>query len=207
MITLLIINCKKDSLQSPPPDITSTITGYFPLSVGNYWIYDIYRINDTTGLEEQLNIGDTVRIIAEEIINNNTYYSFEQKQHWISFSYEKDTIYLRDSSEYIVNLAGDIIFSSTDFNNILHQIDYSPATFLVEYSVSDTVETRTVPSGTFECLNYKGRVQNTDPNNDKPDRFMHNCYADNVGLVFQTIFYSSSYETHFERRLSDYHLE
>ena len=79
--------------------------------------------------------------------------------------------------------------------------------YFSEFSVSDTTENITVPAGTFECLNFKGKFNNTNSDDDKPDRFWNNCYAEDVGLVFQTIFFVSTYEQHYERRLSEYHLE
>ena len=88
--------CKKEAPQTNPLIDNVLVSEFLPFTVGNYWIYDVYKVNDTTGLEELLDVGDTVRIIAEEIINNETYFSFEQKQHWISTSNEKDTVFLRD---------------------------------------------------------------------------------------------------------------
>ena len=55
--------------------------------------------------------------------------------------------------------------------------------------------------------NFKGRFYSTTPGNNDPDRFIDNCYAENVGIVFQTIFFASQFGVHYERRLSDFHLE
>ena len=54
---------------------------------------------------------------------------------------------------------------------------------------------------------FKGKFNNSNPDNEKPDRFFNNCYAEDVGLVFQTTFFASTYTRHYERRLSEYHLE
>jgi hypothetical protein len=199
-------SCKKDNPQTANPDITTSNSTYFPFIVGNYWYYDLYRVVDTTGLEESLNYSDTTRIIAEEVINSKTYFVIEQDS-WLSQDNRKDTLYYRDSSGYIVNVEGNILFSSGDFNNILHETDYAPATWAVEYSVPDLIENHSVPSGDFDCLNFKGRVYSTNPNNNNPDRFLDKCYSENIGIVFQTIFYASQHGVHFERRLSNYHLE
>jgi len=198
--------CKKDEPQITNPDITTSNSAFLPFTVGNYWYYDLYKVIDSTGMEESLNYADTAKVIAEEMINGNTYFVIEQDS-WLSQDNRKDTLYYRDSSGYIVNVDGDILFSSVDFNNILHTIDYDPTPWVVEYSVSDAFENHSVPSGDFDCLNFKGRFFSTDPNDNRPDRFIDNCYSENVGIVLQSIFYASQFDVRYERRLSDFHLE
>ena len=198
--------CQKDDPQIINPNIETSNSAYFPFTLGNYWYYDIYKVIDSTGMEESLNYTDTTKIIAEEMINGNTYFVIEQDSR-LSQDNRKDTLYYRDSSGYIVNVDGDILFSSVDFNNILYSIDYDPALWSVEYTVLDAIENHSVPSGDFDCLNFKGRVFSTDPNDNHPDRFIDNCYSENVGIVFQSIFYASQFDVHYERRLSDFHLE
>ena len=170
-----IFTCKKDSPQDILPPIPPSAPNYFPFTIGNYWIYDHYKVNDTTGVEEQLNAADTIRIIGEKIINDKTYYVFEQREYWLNNNAEMDTVYYRDSSGYIVDLEGTITFSSVDFNNIIRVDSLGFEMYFSEYSVSDTTENITVPAGTFECLNFKGKFNNTNPDNDKPDRFLNNC--------------------------------
>lgn len=201
-----IFTCKKDTPQNPSPPSPTTPISYLPFTVGNYWYYDLYKVTDTSGLEEQLSYVDSVKVISEEVINGNNYFVIAQDS-WLSQDNRKDTLYYRDSSSYIVNVAGDILFSFVDFDNILYEADYTPAPWAVEYSVAESLENHTVPSGTFNCLNFKGRVYSTTPGNNDPDRYIHNCYAENVGIVFQTIFFASQFGVHYERRLSDYHLE
>ncbi len=198
--------CKKDKTCEEPPVINPPDPIYFPFTIGNYWIYDVYLVNDSTDIETQQNYSDTLRIIAEEVINGNTYFVIEEDR-WLSNTNLKDTLYYRDSSGYIVNLEGEIIFEYVAFNTIVRTDSFASNMYVSEYSVSDATENITIPAGTFDCLNFKGRFNKTNPDDDEPDRFLNNCYAKDVGLIFQTIFFASNYETHYERRLLDYHLE
>ena len=64
-----------------------------------------------------------------------------------------------------------------------------------------------VPAGTFECLDFQGKFASSDPSQNYPERILHNCYAKEVGIVFQNVFFASNTTHTFERRLSAYHLE
>ena len=204
-ILIVLSGCKDELPNNPAPPIPPA-PNYYPFTVGNYWIYDVYHVVDSTGEEDQLSYSDTISVIAEEEINGNSYFVIEQDS-WLTQNNRKDTVYLRDSSSYIVNEEGVILFSYANFDNILSIVDYDPAPFVVEYSIQDSIENHAVPSGNFDCLNFKGRFYSTIPNNNDPDRFLDNCYAEDVGLVFQTVFYASAFGFHYERRLADFHLE
>lgn len=203
----LIANCKKDNTPPYVPPVDPPDPVYLPLSIGSYWYYDIYLVNDSTGVEEKVNLGDTVRIIEEKIINGYNYFGFEQKEYMLSPPNMKDTVYLRDSSGYIVNLEGTIIFAHNDFNNTLRVETYGATFYQAEYSISDTLENITTAAGTFDCLNFKGRFNSTNPNDNFPDRFLNNYYAKDVGLVLETTFFVNSFSRHYERRLTEYHIE
>ncbi len=206
LIIFVTSTCKKENQKNSAPNTSTEASSYFPLEIGNFWYYDLYKVVDSSGLEEQLNYSDTVRIIGEEMIDGNNYFVIEQDS-WLTQNNRKDTLFYRDSSSYLVTPEGNIVFSSVEFNSILRLVDYDPAPWAVEYTVPDTIENHTVPAGTFECLNYRGRVYSTTPNNNYPERFVHNCYSEDVGVVFQSIFFVSQYGVQYERRLADYHLE
>lgn len=83
----------------------------FPTKKGSYWVYQWYSI-DSVGNEIALNQTDSLKIIGDSILNGKTYAIYKQKD----FSSNQVTYLQRDSSGYIVNENGEILFTYVDFN-------------------------------------------------------------------------------------------
>ena len=79
---------------------------YTPLSIGNYWVYEGYKI-DTNGIEEPLNNHDSLVIKRDTIINGHSYFVLEGNK--ISSIWKIKGIF-RDSAEYAVNSDGKKFF-------------------------------------------------------------------------------------------------
>lgn len=94
---------------------------YLPMSVGNYWIYQHYKI-DSLGNEMPLrNYTDSVYIVKDSIINGDRYYKFES-----SIYFEKFKGFFRDSCGHLIKSTGEIIFSATNFvDTIRYEYGYN----------------------------------------------------------------------------------
>lgn len=172
----------------------------FPLAVGNYWIYEIARV-DNLGNEEFLSMNDTIEIIGDTIINNEQYYTWSDT----NFGFNKQTTTVRDSAGFLINSKGIIILSTDVFDEVLHTSE-TGGIARFEYTMQSDVQNVTVPLGDFECLNYEGIVTHITDSDYVP-RKLFNFYSDGVGLVASNTFFFNNIDFSFERRLVEFHLE
>jgi len=98
-----IYSCKKDNIDpgTPAPE-TIPMNAYFPLSIGNYWVYEF-----TTRLPDGTVVGtpsiDTLKITGDTLIQSYTYYILETNKPSLNTSFMR-----RDSLGYIINTKGAI---------------------------------------------------------------------------------------------------
>lgn len=187
------------------PPAAEVVPNFLPLQTGNYWIYDVVRV-DTSGEETMMGYSDTLRVIGDTLHNGNTYYIVEQDR-WLTTTAIKDTAIWRDSSGYLVSINGRVNFSADDYNTIFYTWEIPAVQMQVDYFMDDSLYMYEVPAGNFSCLNYVGRVQYLDPTSNFSDRFFYTAYSNNIGMIYQNEFYASSIAFEFQRRLREYHLE
>ncbi len=208
LLTLVIISysCKKDKKEENTPT-PITYPNYSQLKVGNYWVYQYFRI-DTLGHETPQNFYDSCYVQKDTVINGQTYYKM-YRPFW-----ENHNIFsiLRDSLHYIIDYKyGRKLFSSQDFENILKSgyITLSPTDTICYYTVKMTDRNMSVvtPAGTFVTLNGK-ETYNMYPNyvSGGNPRYKNTRYAENIGIVIETLPFYTSDPTYTERRLVRYHL-
>lgn len=99
----IIYSCKKDNNQPGiTPPATIPMNAYFPLSIGNYWVYEF-----TTRMPDGTIVGtpsiDTIKVSGDTTINTYTYYILESNKPVQNTRY-----YRRDSLGYVVNQKGSI---------------------------------------------------------------------------------------------------
>ena len=207
LMTVYFTSCQKDGAE-PEPDIQKA-HNYFPLEIGNYWIYSNYEI-DTLGNEKDMNKKDSVIISRDTTIRGNQYYILEGLKFPNNVSHWSIIDILRDSSGYLVDDKGGIKFSATNFKDTLYtfvQLNNEDTLYTLTYKMEKSNSLVTVPAGEFKALNFKGTVFTPFTiKGIKNPRYIDNYYAENVGKIFQTYFYMSSQKT-FEKRLIRYKIE
>lgn len=179
MISLLVFHsCKKDEI---------TID-YYPLNIGNYWVYG----HDWDGMSgsgyDYLTI-DSIFIQNDTIINGFTYFVIERAPNLFNEDWSiVDNV--RDSLGYIVNCKGDILFSSTNFTDILFTevtLLGSDTFYVATYQMEEPDYNIKVPAGSFRVLNYKGTVIENDnifpPWVELFNKVKNNYYAMGIGKV------------------------
>jgi hypothetical protein len=204
-ITLAILtSCQKND-ENP----LQKKSDYLPLEIGNYWVYEHYKI-DTLGNETKLSWVDSIVIKRDTIIGNNKYYIHEG----IMFNIGWRVIEIvRDSFKYLVNDKGKILFSENNFSDILNFEfecfnDTNDTIYTISYRMENPTHQVNVPSGNFEVLNYRGDLTFYAYNNIDPpfiNRTLNRYYAPNVGKILHTYYYASAPHT-YERRLVRYNV-
>jgi len=194
VISLLAVSCNKNDSESDLIPVAQT--DYMQLKVGNYWVYDNYHI-DADGNEILSQNKDSVVIIGDTMIGGIQYF----KQHLIGQSH---VVYLRDSSGFLITLEGDVLFSSTDFSNIIRQDTIANGLAFITYKMEDSDTLITVPMGNYSCITFKGTVNALDPEYPHGVQYTYYFYADGFGQVKSSYYLFSNPMLRVERRLSQF---
>jgi len=202
--------CKKDPIENKTSSTAQTNSpSYSQLKVGNYWIYQRFEI-DSIGNETALNKFDSCFIESDSIIHNQVYYKMMRPKVNGGSLQTYIISFIRDSLHYIVNSGGQIIFSSLDYTTTFqtgHELLNSDTVNYYYLKMDDINFQVNTPLGNFNTLNYK-LTMNFWPNYNMMGgtRYYHTRYAENVGIVTETITLYLFSPTQRERRLIRYHL-
>jgi hypothetical protein len=202
MMLIAFAGCKKD----PEPTIEDPVTypDFSQLKVGNYWIYQQFKI-DANGIATATETYDSCYVEKDTVINGNTYAKvFRQNLYTPQQKY----VFLRDSLHYTVNSSGIIEFSSEDFSTVFNSYSVlaGPDTVCqVIRKMTDPNLNVIVPAGTFTTSDCR-ETYYMYPNwtNAGVERYKHNRYSENVGVVVETLPFYASNPEYVERRLVRY---
>lgn len=201
-LMIAFFSCKDDDT-TPGEMIDDVLPVYTPLTTGSYWIYEWAKI-DTLGNETLMTTRDTISILGDTLINGNTYAILDG-----TYLGSQSRQFHRDSLGYLVNSNGQVLFSESNTDELLHtdSIPSGISPFLVrEYRMEGNVTTIDASVGTFDCLNYQGKYIPLDPDYPHGIRYSNVYYADGIGDVESLIFYYSSPDN-LIRRLVEYNIE
>jgi hypothetical protein len=211
MMVFVVTSCEKkaENLDDNTNNNQALTSEYLPLSVGNYWVYQYFRI-DENGVETEMEQQDSIRIVKDTTINGNTFYIKEGNNilggDWVRLEI------VRDSAAHLIDETGKILFSESNFTDTI--------SFEVEVANSDTLYTQSnkmetvggnvvYPAGTFaNVLDNKGTVMvflNIPENIENP-RIRDKYFAPSIGEISNTYFYISS-PSIMLRKLISYHIE
>ena len=150
---------------------------FYALTVGNSWVYKSQRYNFNTESYEDTEIIDSVSIVGTEAILGNTYFKFRTKttgstdsESQLSNSNGTKFEYFREVDGNLVNDSNAIVFTTTDYSEIL-VLEASWGSIFEK--LAEDLATVEVPAGTFECYN-KQRYARTPEGEDLPS--MDNFY-------------------------------
>lgn len=163
-VLLTIVSCsKKESTVNPPlPTVPDPATKYYPLDIGNYWVYENVMI-DTLGDETIDEFIDSLIVTRDTLINGNSYAVIEGVKKFAQQPNEWQVRHiLRDSSGYMVDHTGGILFSANNFTDTLRirvQLynDDQDTLFISHYKMEKPEEKVIVKAGTFEVI-WKSRL-------------------------------------------------
>jgi len=181
---LAFASCKKESNNQEEPQ--QSVLEYFPLEIGNYWVYEKAGCDSTWENCNSISI-DTNTITKDTVINGFTYFKLEGKQLL------SDTpVFLRDSSNYLVTDNGNIYLSIADFN-VISDTNYliirpGDTLYYSYHQMINHPNNIQVPAGSFDCIDHKLSIFR------KADNFnieynTHKMFAPNIGLVYENAMY------------------
>ena len=150
---ILFYSCDRDKKTitpeepEPAPSVTPSL---FPMSVGNYWVYQLSN-DDSLGNLNLQNGFDSVYVEADTMIASEHYYKFRHSNTtsyagYYSFGNATSVQYLRDSSGYIVNANHQIVLDKTHINDTINRYIISPAEYVC--TVPHTFSQKTFLIGT-----------------------------------------------------------
>ncbi len=149
---IFLSSCSKNN-SSPvqTPVVEEKVTDYFPLTVGNYWVYQLFRA-DTSMVPVPNGYFDSTYVEKDTVVNGKSFkkvisgYLFE---YWL----------LRDSADFLVNELGQRQFTHRQFTATLYdyQPDYATG-FVVSAAMSQKDSTFIVPAGQFVSKYLVGSV-------------------------------------------------
>jgi hypothetical protein len=195
-------NCNDDD----GPTLITPATEYLPLTVGNYWIYQWYKIDESGNETQHGNYLDSIYISGDTVINGFTYSIIKGKE----FNAPIERFY-RDSSGYLVSATNNIPLFSTISTTEQLGIDTifteTGPLVMLAYSMQNPTPSITVPAGTFSnCLTTLTSLTSFEEDYEYGVRNYPYQYAEGVGRVQHKISFYSSGE-YYESRLVRYHVE
>ncbi len=205
---LMTYACKKTKETEPEvdPPIASDVSNYSQLKVGNYWIYQEFKI-DTNNIATPTTVFDSVYIEKDTLMWGNPCFKVVKPS-----SMGKRFYFLRNANDCIVDYDGIKLFSFSNFSTPLYsRVEVIPSTTDTIYKVvrkmTDKDLSVTVPAGTFITSNAQ-LTYNIYPKYASAGaiRYAHSRYAENVGLITETLPFYLSLGGYTELRLVRYHL-
>lgn len=209
LMTIFIYSCKKDKDKEPATTTpTTTYLNFSQLKIGNYWVYQEFDI-DTNGNATPQNTFDSCYVEKDTLINTKTYLKIVKPMPY--FPNQKEISFQKDSLHYIVNSTGKILFSYQDFSTVFESSYFmaepNDTVCQIVKQMADKNLTVTTPAGTFTTSNakatylmypnwtYAGNTRNTNTR-----------YAENIGIVIETLPFVVTSPNYIERRLVRYHI-
>jgi len=182
-------SCKEND--NPDPEPQNSVLEYFPLAIGNYWVYERSSC-DSTWTDCNLISIDTNRITKDTLINELLYYKMEGK----NILGNNIPVYLRDSNNFIVNSIGQILLTTQVFDSILYEkyvmdINQNDTIFYLFNQMIDHPNNVVVQAGTFNCIDNRTTLFKVQEGINEGIN-AHSYYAKGVGLVYHNSIFAGS---------------
>lgn len=206
LLVMLFISCNKEESLAPSVQLEEEeldATKYYPLAIGNYWVYQRFAI-DAEGNATPQNQMDSIRVIADSLIDGKRYFvAVGSKSPFVRNS----VVFLyRNDQGKLVDHNGEVIITPFSFSKPFHQgtIPFHSNTIYSE-TIMQEGGTQFTPIGTFNSL-----IRRTYHNLDSKI-IIHNDehYVEGIGLISWQVKYMTPMLTkgiYDEYRLIDYQL-
>ena len=202
--SFLFVSCNKDDGDKAAQEQEAD-AGFFALQVGNSWVYNYFRVDNDTG--ELINQGgtETVEIIDEEVIGEETIFTMRtttvDDDDSCAICHENPlfTKKVKDSLGYLVEIDGETIFSSVNTEDFLVSSQGFGDIFRV---LKPNEVLITVPAGQFTTKDNERYA--IDPDGNRYNGQDNLYYADGVGEIKQTISTVTNLRILYEKHLVSY---
>lgn len=197
----MMISCNNDDDSSEQ----MVETEFFPLSVGNYWVYKMY---DTPNPETDellfASIIDTVKIKGTTLVDDIQYFVKETKRYNSNILEEESTELIRvNESGHLVAEGGKVLHPG---NDIAYTVSQEWMDFVLEYKLEQEF-TWNFEGSTYAVMPYVGKPQNEDIVNHPylEGKKVIYGYQEGIGEVYMSC--PAVFGTYlYEMRLVDFHL-
>ncbi len=197
------VSCKKTTEEIVP----AVKSDYFQLKVGNYWIYEGYQI-DSTGVATSTGISDSAYIEKDTMTGGNRYFKLIEAP--FIFSPLQYTIFLRDSSGYLVDKSGRVLASDFNFSDTL-QFDTAHPSLYTGYLTMTGKDSLVKMAGGIELPSITAQYKIVPAPvyaGSMPVRYAYEVYARGIGkMKTHNFFFFTGYKSSFERRLLRYNVQ
>ena len=201
--TVFLPSCSKENTKDNPPVQKETVLNYMPLAVGNYWVYQRYTC-DSGELDCVEKSIDTSQITKDSLINGNIYYKMVGQS-----LAGAQSVFLRDSGDYIVDATGIIYFTlsdtSTTFNHQYAPTGQPDTLYFWYFQLEQNAVAVEVPLGSYNCKDMRGHFYRHQ-DNFEIDHNTHSLYSKDVGLVKKTALFASNLSV-LKQELIGFHIE
>jgi hypothetical protein len=194
-------SCKKDE-PDPNPAPQESVLNYFPLTIGNYWVYETLQCDSGLINCEHVSI-DTNVVSKDTLIDGELYYKIEGMR-----LYYNDPVYYRDSGDFIVDSNGEIIFTIKQSNekyNVRYVINQYDTIFYWYYQLYDDMIDVNTSIADFECLDFRLSFFRAADNYEIEHNTNH-MYSKDIGLIEESAVFVSSLSGR-KRVLTGYHVQ
>lgn len=187
VLTALIVflACNKNESNPVPKE---SVLQYYPLEVGNYWVYETFQCDSGIINCEHVSI-DTNVVSKDTLVDGFTYYKIEGMK-----LYYDEPVYYRDSGNYIVDLYGGIIFTiqpGNEMYNARYIIFESDTVFYWYYQLYNEMIDVNTSIGHFNCLDFRQSFFR-EADNFEIEHNTNHLYSKDVGLVEESAIFASS---------------
>lgn len=209
----LLFSCKKDKQPDGNLKDDMLYPSYSHLDSGNYWVYALYK-TDSLGNGTPTGELDSCFVAKDTVIRGAKWYKY------VEFSSGSSTYsFLRDSLQYLVDIDGNILFASQDFNTVFynryavfpgHQVAPVDTVAFVTRQMVDKDKLITVPAGTFGTSTMRTTWKLSDTLTQMgffSPRILDTRYSMKVGKVSEVLDFYLQNPTYRERRLLRYHVK
>lgn len=183
-------------------------SGFYALAVGNSWVYKNYVFNNTSETYEDVNIIDSVKIVATENIDGELYFKFR----FLKTGNDHGLLHAQPNGEYFEYLRevdGDLISSKGNVkftnSNPEERKLYENGAGIVYEKLNEGVFDINIEAGFFSCV--KSERYSVDFNGDLHSARDSYYYADGYGLVYDTCSFLVREKPYLIRRLFSYNIK
>jgi len=200
ILALIFFSCEKKNSQ----ETTSSIPDFVKLKVGNYWVYDFFKV-DSNGVATDQGKTDSSYIEKDTLINGDKY--FIKNSHSYMFGSRRSI--LKDSSGYLLQRIPDgssiILFARDNYTDIFIS-DTVDNLFLRKDMMTGKDSTVSVPAGTFITRSMCYVATPLDPAYPWGMRRVYYIYGKDTDQIKYTMCFWSD-PGYYEARLVRYHVE
>ena len=204
ILAIALFSCKKkpETILVVTPPAAASAYVYYPMKVGNYWVYT-WAQGDTNNVPlGGQNVTDSVYVQKDTIINGNTYFVLVD-----AISSMFGGIF-RDSSGYMVDVYGRIQFSTSNFTDVLKTDSiFTPSLVEVnQWKMLNDVAIST-PAGNFNAIQFKGFITYCSFFPLNPKFYRASSYAKQIGLIQTHSYYQNNPDAIVNVQLIRYHVQ